>query len=221
MSGDRQYWPTARRMAELRSQGQLPYSRLAALCAATVAAGVVGVVTAHSLQEGGDLWQRTLTALESDAPPTVDLWPMILRVLVLPAAVLAAVVMIVGLLQNRFFLSFGELRFDFMRIAPRLHELNPFRALVRWGIAALLTTAILVIGLFVALWGIRGVLPLLAADLGRAGYWMQQVIPRVGVAAGGALFTCAVLGIAGAQIRFRLRHRMTKAELERELREGA
>ena len=221
MSGDRQYWPTARRMADLRSQGQLPYSRLATLCAVTVAAGIAGVVIAQSLQEGGELWQRTFAALTADALPTVDLWPMITQVLVFPVAALAAVVMIVGLLQNRFFFSFGELRFDLVRIAPRLHELNPFHIWVRRGIAALVTTAILFVGLLVAFWGIRAMLPVLAADLERGAYWLQQVIQRMGVAAGVCLFAFAALGIAGAQIRFRLRHRMTKAELESELREGS
>lgn len=216
MSEDRHYWPTDARMSELRAEGDIPVSALAALCAATIMAGAICYVTVRASVNACAQILKALSENPADTAPLTLLFQLLGKIVVMPTVCIAGVVVILGLAQTRFYIGPAALRLDLTRAFPKLSALNPLRFLVRAAGAALVTSGLLLGGLLVGGWGVRTLLPALAAELGRLPFWLVQVVHRVAIVAGVVLLVLGAVGVAGARIRFKMRHRMTKSEMEQE-----
>ncbi|NDC37152.1 MAG: hypothetical protein EBZ48_03765, partial [Proteobacteria bacterium] len=221
MTEQRQFWPTESHLARLRAQGLMPYSALAAQCAATLAAGVFCYHAIGAVPEAAAQFERLFTAAAPGAVPELQIGAVVRGLLVLPAISVAAVVLILGLAQTRFYLGAQALRFDLQRIAPRLGQLQPAVLVVRGVVALICTAVLLAAGLGIAGVGLRGLLPLLSWDSERVPFWLGQVASKLAWTGVVVLLVLGGLSAVLGRLRFKLKNRMTRSELEQELRDGA
>jgi len=215
---DRTEFPTESRLAELRSRGEVPWSRLSTLAVRSV---VLLLILGGGGSSLGALIAELSAAGAADDPAAVV--RLALReggmLVLIPTAALLVTSLVWLLFQTRFL-------FLPARLSPSLSRLAPFRSaalrvsLHRRISAALLLVLALGAALAAAWLAIPPAATLLNTDrvafAGAAGSVLGTALP---VLLGVGMFL-ALFGFFLARFLFRWRHRMSRAEVLREERAG-
>lgn len=220
MSEERQYWPTDAHMAALRSEGKLPYSNYLALCVASLAAIASCYLFADRVKASGSMLINQLDKAELSPKDLSSVSSVLVELLLFPALVVGGAVLIAGILQNKFYFSSAAFKLDISRASPSFEQLSLKHLSLRALKLSLTFILLVATAGLVLLWGVSNLSPLLAAPLERVPFWTYRVVERISIWAGVFVFLSGGAGLLISRILFKLRHRMTRAELEQQLREG-
>lgn len=225
MSEDRQYWPTDAHMTDLRLEGKLPYSNYLALCLGSIAALGCCYLIADRAKAAGTMLLAQLDRAKLSADlPLNDLLSsfgsITIELIVLPALVVSATVLLGGISQNKFYISSAGLSVDLSRTFPRFAHLSLKQLILRTLKLLLILCLMGATSGLVLLWAISNVPQLLAAPPERVAFWTSRIAERISIWGGVFLFLSGGAGLLISRVMFKLRHRMTRAELEQQLREG-
>ncbi len=115
---DKTEWPTSDRIAELRTQGIVSYSNRSSACLVIAVLAIAGLAAPSLTTLFGDL-----LAFGAEAQSAVSIVEKFrataLTWIVAPAAGVAAVIIVWGLLQTRFLFHLGLISLDFSRLFPK------------------------------------------------------------------------------------------------------
>lgn len=210
--GEKTEWPSEQALRRLRGEGVVPLSALACACA-----GALGFLSSlWFLRPRLQSLFRHLGSFDT-LPDTVpsELLADAAILLIVPPLVMAAAVVLVGLLQTRFLFRFDLAAFQGQRLF-RLGRRGVVGRLGRVSIAVFVLGAAILCGWVALRISWTGMLYLLNNDRLYASAWLGAVGPLLLVP------LCAVFGVVGVLAWFGRRwsflyeHRMSRQELQEE-----
>ncbi len=224
--GDKTEEPTSKRLDQARRKGQVAFSR--DLGGAVALATIFAVLTI-----GGSRWEAGLRAylrvgIASAFGPSTGFAPFaaldlaagtMLRATLVVALPAALVVIIVGLLQTRFLLSFEALRLDLGRVMPSPGRVFGLSGVVELG-KGLVKVAIVGVIAFATL---RAFVPVFANAAGSSVPRLMALIgttaSRLGFRLVIAVVALGVLDLLWQRWRYMRDQRMTREEVKREYKQ--
>lgn len=215
----KQEWPSERKLERLREAGELPCSKFTIACASALAVGIWGF-TARSG------WQNFLGHYRSllEAPPNAAsleevraLIDAAANLLIVPASAALVAGLTAGLVQTRFFFRLSLLSLNFGR-------LNPFRppefaaVVLRVGAALSVLFAGVLLSCSAAWLLYPAAAAMLVQEPQRMLFWPCSALRSAAPLIFTALGAGAVAAWLAKRFAYLVRHRMTREEIEAELR---
>ena len=218
---DKSEWPSETKLARLRSEGLVPFSRFSSACfvGLLVVASIFLVRSKSSefISAYLGLISSDLNSLSSSGAEVALLSDLVFGGLVAFALALLVLPMVLGLFQTKFFFRPANLSFDLRRMLPRI---GTFGAGVgRVGLKLTLPFLLLIVPIALALIAIPRLFLLLNRDLNTFLSWLGENGSSFAPFLSGFLAVAAALGWIVSRYKFMLKHRMTRAEVEAEARE--
>jgi len=216
---DRTEWPSSAKLEKLREAGEIPYSPLVSRGAAALAVLLGLSLFGNSLSDFSDLYA---SLMDRSAQANIDLEQfaskfalLLAKLVAFPLMAALSIILILGLLQTRFYVRASSASFDFSRL-NRFGKLS-FGSLITRPVENLISFCIAVALGFCLLYALLpGILTLLNRDLLYFKAWPSQeyksILPGLILSLGILTF----LAWGTSRIAFRWKHRMSRKELEAE-----
>ncbi len=214
----REAWPSEHKLSELRNRGEVAFSSSATVLAASLASGAYLFSERLLILE---LLTKAVSKIDQAgsfyAQAYADLALAVLGIFLKLGLIFLLVFIVLGLLQTRFLLRPALLGIDPARLSPFRQRLSRrFSSLIPRAAWLLILMALM----YMLIWRLSG-LALGSLSRGSATEILREILPGLSsFLLGGAIFLGLLIvpWLALTQLRYLMKHRMSREEVEREAR---
>ena len=200
--------PNEAKLAELREQGIVPYSRLATTCGGALFAAATLPTVSIELRSAWKLYLSLISSAIDKSPLFAippELAQLLLKIVFLPAISALVGASLVGVLQTKFLIRLGNIGFDLGKLAKTG---DPGGVLIRLLASVPTVVCLFLVSLAIALLLLRDILSILLNDAKYLAVWSDKLSISL------VTLLCLTLGILGilswlfSRYAFMMKHRM-------------